>query len=360
MNSLNPTPWMPATRHRTWTAPAIDDRARTFHQSLSGYEPTPLISLPQLARELGVGQVVAKVESSRLGLPAFKALGASWAVHQVLTQQTNERIHTLVTATDGNHGRAVAHFARLFGHQALIVLPEGVNDLAAAAIEAEGAEVQVVQGNYDDAVAAAASAAHARPDRILVQDTAWEGYTEVPEAIVQGYATLFAELDEQLQGADAPDLVLVPSGVGSLLQAALMHYRAAEADGTTGVVAVEPTVAACLPPSLEAGAPTTVPTGHTIMAGLNCGTPSAVAWPLIAKGMDGTAAVTDQEAIRAGHDLAAHGVDAGPCGAASLAAARVIAASSARTSHLNLGPQSVVALLITEGTASNPLPSLPA
>jgi diaminopropionate ammonia-lyase len=355
------TTWLAHDRDRAWVCAPPSSEALAFHRSLAGYEPTPLVELPALAEELGVRHVVAKDESSRLGLPAFKALGASWAVHKALAKGADGDPVTVVTATDGNHGRAVARFARLLGHRARIVVPPGVHPTAVQAIRDEGAEVTSVDGSYDDAVAAAARLAD-EVDGILVQDTAWAGYEEIPGWIVEGYATLFAEADRQLAdiGIVRPDLVLVPTGVGSLLQAALTHYRGdADSAAYVRVVSVEPEAAACIAPSLQAGSPVTVPTGTTVMAGLNCGTPSALAWPYIAHGLDAAVAVSDADDIRAARDLADLGVAAGPCGAAGLAAARAAlsgAGSAVRRAHLGIGPESTVLLVVTEGNDANPVP----
>lgn len=346
--------WYARPRDLAWRCPAPAS-ALGFHRTLPGYAPTPLVELPALAAEAGVGRVLAKDESSRLGLPAFKALGASWAIRRVLDEQPSGDLLTIVTATDGNHGRAVARFARLLGQSATIYVPRGVHPAAIAAIKGEGARVVQVDGSYDEAVAAAAKAADS-PGHALVQDTAWPGYERIPGWIVDGYDTLLTEVDEQL--AATPDLVVVPTGVGSLLQAVLAHYRSRPDPAATAVVAVEPTAATCLPPSIEAGHPVTVETGTTSMAGLNCGTPSSLAWPYIAGGLDAAVSVTDDESTRAAYDLADLGVAAGPCGAASLAALRRIA-QDGHTGGLRLGPESTVVLLVTEGAASNPVPPLP-
>lgn len=350
--------WYAHRRDRAWSCPA-PSTAIDFHRSLGGYAPTRLIELPEMAAEAGVGRVFAKDESTRLDLPAFKALGASWAIRRVLDEHPPGTRLTIVTATDGNHGRAVARFAGLFGQSAAIYVPRGVHPAAVAAIEGEGARVVPIDGSYDEAVAAAATASDA-PGHVLVQDTAWDGYERVPGWIVDGYDTLLAEVDDQLRqaGAGAPGLVLVPTGVGSLLQAVLAHYRSRSDPAATAVVAVEPTAAACMPPSLAAGRPVTVDTGTTCMAGLNCGTPSSLAWPYILRGLDAAVSVTDDESVGAAYDLADLGVAAGPCGAASLAALRSIVRGG-HASHLRLGPESTVVLLVTEGAASNPVPPLP-
>ena len=351
------TLWRAHHRSLDWSHPEPDARARTFHTSLPEYAPTSLVDLPSLASDLGVGRVVAKDESTRLGLPAFKALGVSWAIHRATEGLTGPL--TIVTATDGNHGRAVARFARTLGHSASIFTPDGVHPSAVQAIRDEGARVQEVGGSYDAAVAAAASAATA-PGHVLVQDTAWEGYEQIPGWIVDGYATLFAEADDQLiastAGSASVDLVLVPTGVGSLLQAALTHYRSA---GDARVVSVEPTEAACIAPSIDAGEPVTVETGVTVMSGLNCGTPSLLAWPLIRDGLDGAMSLDDEDVIRAAHDLASLGVAAGPCGGSGLAAARLLLTgdgAAARRLHLGIDSSSTLLLIITEGSDANPLP----
>jgi diaminopropionate ammonia-lyase len=322
------------------------EEVRRFHESLPDYKVTPLISLPTVAAALDLGEVLLKDESLRLGLPAFKMLGASWAVHRALGSGGGDR-RRLVTATDGNHGRAVARMAALLDLPATIVVPHGVSERAVALIREEGAEVRVVDAPYDEAVRLAATLAEADPDALLVQDTSWPGYEEVPRWIVEGYATLFAEAADQAAALGAGvNLVVVPAGVGSLAHAAVLFGNSRP---DCRVVVVEPDVADCLRASLAAGAPTTVPTGDTSMAGLNCGTPSYLAWPDLERGLAGAVVVDDLAAAGAIADLAALDVDSGPCGAASLAALRVLAAEPAR-SHLGLNQDSSVVLLNTEGS----------
>jgi diaminopropionate ammonia-lyase len=352
--------WFAHERPAGWTCPAPSTAAQEFHRSLADYQPTPLVDLPALANELGVGHVLAKDESSRLGLPAFKALGASWAVHLALGGDSapGGRSRTVVAATDGNHGRAVARFARILGHRASIVVPRGVHPAAVQAIVDEGAQVTAVDGSYDDAVAAAERLART-DDAVLVQDTGWAGYEEIPRWIVAGYETLFAEIDDELRARrlGTPGLVVVPVGVGSLLQAAIAHYRCDRDASSTAVMSVEPEAAACVAPSLAAGHPVTVPTGETVMAGLNCGTPSSLAWPFMTGGLDAAVAVSDTDDVRAARDLTALGVRAGPCGAAGLAAARLALSGPGcddRRAHLGVGADSCVLLLVTEGSAANP------
>ncbi|MGW7368836.1 pyridoxal-phosphate dependent enzyme [Streptomyces sp. NPDC054841] len=333
-----------------------------------------MTELPGLAGELGVGRVFAKDESARLGLAAFKALGASWAVHRLLGRHRGldgEEPRTdgaalrrdggplvLVTATDGNHGRALARMARQSGQHARVFVAGGVHPAATAAIEAEGAEVVQVPGSYDAAVARAAEAA-AEPGSVLVQDMAWPGYEEIPGWIVEGYSTLFTETDAQLRdaGAGPAGLVSVPAGVGSLAQAAVTHYRSRATGPSPALLTVEPDTAASILASLSAGRPATVETGSTTMAGLNCGTASSLAWPVLRDGLDAAVAVGDPDADLAARDLAALGVPAGPCGAASLAGVRAALTgpgAAGRRAALGAGPGTTVVLLCTEGSTANP------
>ena len=281
------TSWYSVPAAREWTCPPFKGDAHAFHQSLPGYSPTPLVSVPELAAELRVGRLLVKDESSRLGLQAFKVLGASWACRQVLQRHPGAM---LVTATDGNHGRAVARMAAHFGVAATVFVPEVMLPQTAARIAAEGAKVVWVDGGYDNAVRWAAAFAADQPGRALVQDTAWDGYEQVPAWIVQGYQTLLDEIDDQLGGA--PDLVAVPVGVGSLAEAVVRHYRRPAA-ARPSVLSVEPDTAACLLASLTAAQATTVVTAATVMAGLNCGTVSSSAWPVLRAGCDAAVAVSD-------------------------------------------------------------------
>ncbi|GAA4682132.1 pyridoxal-phosphate dependent enzyme [Streptomyces youssoufiensis] len=430
---LGPGSWYarPAARHWTApTAPPAPTAAHAFHAALPDYAPTRLVELPSLAAELGVGRVFVKDESSRLGLPAFKALGASWALHRVLAERGGAMTGatgaagpvdagagvaagpagagtgpagagpgvaagpagagavagaaepvTFVTATDGNHGRAVARIARLLGQRAHVFVSRGVHPEAVGAIEGEGARVTRVAGPYDLAVREAARAVEDAGDgpgagsgsgrqaspTVLVQDSGRPGYERIPGWIVEGYATLFAEIDAQLAaaGAGAPDLVAIPVGVGSLAQAAVTHYRAPAPDTGAGaaasagpaLLAVEPEAAACVLESLRRGERVSVATGDTAMAGLNCGTPSSLAWPALRAGLDAAVAVSEARAARAVRDLAALGVPSGPCGAASLAGVRAALTGDGaadRRAALGLGPTATLVLLSTEGPAANP------
>jgi diaminopropionate ammonia-lyase len=343
---------------------------------MPGYRRTPLVDFPEIAEELGVGRVLVKDESSRLGLPSFKILGASWAVCRAVgarsasgaVPQTLEELRslcsqrgglTLVTATDGNHGRAVAHMARLIGCGAHVFVPDVVGGAAATAIEEEGAEVTVIADSYDQTVSSAARSA-GEADSVLVQDTSWSGYEQIPQWIVDGYATLFREIHAGTTELGIPDLrlVVVPTGVGSLAQAAVTAARSApEERSPAALLAVEPHSAACVTASLQEGRPVTVSTGRTRMAGLNCGTPSSIAWPFLLQGLDASITVSDEQVELAAHALDVGGVSSGPCGAASLAglrAALLDIGGGRRRTELGLASSSTVVLLNTEGASGSP------
>jgi len=313
---------------------------RAFHRRLPGYAPTPLVEASALAAELGVGRLWCKDESARLGLPSFKILGASWAVYRLLTERMGgepawadlDELRSavaalgplsLVAATDGNHGRAVARMANLLGLGAHVLVPAGTAAARIEGIESEGARVDIVDGTYDDAVAE--SARLADDHTLVVSDTSWAGYTEVPSWVIEGYATIFAEVDEALAaaGAPTPEVVLVPMGVGALTAAVVAYYSA----GST-VVAVEPLDAACGMASAARGAPAEVPGPHeSIMAGLNCGNVSVIAWPAVHAGVDVFVAVPDADAEQAMRDLDVIGIEAGETGGAALAGLRALAKS---------------------------------
>jgi diaminopropionate ammonia-lyase len=303
--------------------------AGAFHRALPGYGLTPVRSLPALADALGLSAVLVKDESARLGLPAFKVLGASWAAERALREAPGA--HTLVAASAGNHGRAVARVAALRGLGCRVFLPARSLPARREAIAAEGTAVVVVDGSYEDAVTEAERAA-AEPGALLIADVGEDGPARW---VVDGYATLFAEAATQA----AHDAVLVPVGVGSLAAAAARYGARAGIP----VIGVEPVAAACLTASLRAGAPTRVSTPGTTMAGLDCAEVSPAAWPSLRAGIHATVTVTDDEAAAAVSALAAAGLRIGESGAAPLAALR-----KPETRAL-LAPAARVLLVATEG-----------
>ena len=343
-----------------------------FHRRLPGYEPTPLVALPKIAERLGIASVYAKVESSRLGLPAFKMLGASWASYRSIVERTGIDPNawstidelalliephlplTLATATDGNHGRAVARIARLLGLGARIWVPAGTVAPRIEAIESEGATVTVTDGSYDDAVAEAAATADGRT--LVVSDTSWPGYETVPQWVIDGYSTMMFEIEDQMSelALVPPTVVPAPMGVGALAAAVVAKY--AIADPRPILVGGEPTNAACVLAALEAGEVVTIPgPHHTIMAGLSCGTASPIAFPTVQAGLDASVAFDDEWAEEAMRLLAAEGVVAGETGAASLATLLcLVDRRPDLRSTLNLDSKDIALLIVTEG-ATDPI-----
>ena len=336
---------------------------RAFHARLPAYEPTPLVEAPALATALGVAEVAVKDESRRLGLPAFKMLGASWATFRSLEARAGGSLDewrtidelrsvveplgplTLACATEGNHGRAVARMARLAGLDAHIVVPGHVAAPRVDAIRAEGARIETVDGTYEDAVARSAELIGERT--LVISDTAWPGYEEIPEWVIEGYSTIFDEIEEV--GAGAPDVVAVQMGVGSLAAAAIRHYRGRGAH----MLGVEPLAAACVMASIERGELATVPGPHeSSMGGLNCGRPSTVAWPDLSAGLDGVVAIDDGAARAAIDRLAALGLASGPSGAAGLGGLLALADVPGARERLGLSATSRVLVLNTEAATA--------
>lgn len=341
--------------------PPTGERPLDVHRRLPGYAPTPLVECRDVEQDLGLGEVRVKDESSRLGLPSFKILGASYAIYRALGERLGgigdwagvgdlrERVAplrplTLVAATDGNHGRAVARMARLLGLGASVYVPAGTAAARIAAIEGEGAAVAVVDGDYDAAVRR--SAEDAGPHHLVISDTSWEGYERVPAWVIDGYTTIFAEVAETL---GEPDLVVIPVGVGALAAATVHHFRR----GHAKILGVEPAGAACVQASLRSGEPVTVPGPHSsIMAGLNCGTPSLIAWPRLRRGLDAVVTISDDRARDAMRTLAAEGIVSGETGAAALGGLYAVLTGPdgpRMREQWGLGADSRVLVLSTEG-----------
>jgi diaminopropionate ammonia-lyase len=315
--------------------PYPDRTPLRFHRRLPGYEETPLVDAPKLAGALGVGKVFVKDESSRLGLPAFKVLGASWAVYRALEERLGEDFGdweeiweleehlepslplSLVAATDGNHGRAVARVARLLGLGAKIFVPGDMATARRKAIADEGAEVIVVDGTYDEAMERSAGEAGERA--LVISDMSWPGYERIPSWVIEGYSTMLWEIDDELQRRSevGPDLMVVQVGVGAFAAAVARHFRRPRASPHPKLMSVEPASADCLLESVEAGSIVSVPGPHdSIMSGLNCGKPSLVAWPTVSRGIDLHIAVNDEPAREAMRLAAESGVVSGETGAA--------------------------------------------
>ena len=318
--------------------PAPDPGAAAFHAALPGYRPTSVHRLAEAAAKLGLASVALKDESDRLGLPAFKVLGASWAVERTLRERP--AVELLVAASAGNHGRAVAHVAAQRGLACRVYLPARSLAARREAIAGEGADVIVVDGSYEDAVAAAASDG----SRAGAAEIADVGDSGPARWVIDGYQTLFSEAAEQ----GAFDVLVVPVGVGSLAAAAARFGASAGVP----VVGVEPETASCLGASLAAGRPTPVATPGTNMAGLDCAEVSTAAWPSLRSGIHGTIAVSDREAESAVRALASAGLAIGHSGAATVAALSALATEEGCAElrdAVGLGAGSRVLVVATEG-----------
>lgn len=335
---------------------------REFHRGLPGYEVTPLHRCDGLARALGLARVMVKDESHRFGLEAFKALGASWALERLRTGRSGPV--TVTTATDGNHGRAVAWAARRLGCEAVIFIPAHSAAARVEKIRREGARVELVHGTYDEAVAKAEAAGRQNGWQV-VSDTGYPGYLEIPRWIAEGYATLFEEAGEQHEsaGLESPDVVLIQAGVGSLMHAAVDHFRGLARQPT--IVAVEPGQSDPLFASISSpdGSPTpSAGKQDSIMAGLNCGAVSLAAWPTVRRGVDLFLTIDDRHAEEAMRRLArpAEGdplIVAGESGAAGLAGLLALLEEprlAPAKEFLRLGPATNVLVISTEG-ATDPV-----
>lgn len=344
---------------------------RPVHQTLPGYEPTPLTEAPSIAAAAALERVWVKDESSRFGLPSFKILGASYALYRALRERLRDerewtsftdwqraadvvRPLTLVTATEGNHGRAVARLANRLGLQAHVLVPRAIAPARKDAIWAEGATVESIAGTYDDAVAALSGFDGGR--YLVLSDTSWSGYEQIPKWVIMGYEAIFAEIDSQLleRHARPPDLIVVQAGVGALAAAATRAWPSPDGPRLPRVVAVEPEGAACVMSALRAGEPRQLPGPfESVMAGLNCGLASAVALPYLHRGLDGVVTIADAHVGPALRLMYENGISAGPTGAAGVAALLALLASDEQVrGALELTSIRDALVICTEGVTS--------
>lgn len=337
-----------------------------------GHKATPLVSMPDLARRLGVAEVNLKDEGHRLGLGSFKALGGSYAVIRLVLEAACEKLNrqvdvaelhssairaiaegiTVACATDGNHGRSVAQGAQLVGARCVIFVHAGVSDQRIAAIANFGAEIVRVDGNYDDSVAEAARVADAE-GWITVSDTSWPGYERIPSFVMQGYTALLSEALRQLR--QPPTHVFVQAGVGGIAAAVAGHLSILRGDARPFFTVVEPSRAACVFESAKAGHVVKVPDGPpTVMAMLECYEPSLVAWRILSRAADAFMTVDDDQAVEIMRALAKPlggdpAVVAGESGGVGLAGLVRIAGDKSLREQINLGPDARVFLINTEG-----------
>lgn len=352
-----------------------------FHQSLKAYAPTPLVELPDLARRLGVERILIKDESKRFGLNAFKALGASYAVYCFLSKKWRELFNepmefdslfsadskdkfgkiTFTTATDGNHGLALAWTAMNLKQDAVIFVPDNMVQARKENILATGARLVVVDGNYDETVARAATEGDENGWQVI-SDTGYPGYMEIPKWIMTGYSTLFREIDASLseKQISQPDFLFMQAGVGGMAGAGVDYYVKKDADHCPKIVCVEPLDADCLLESIiSGGGGRAMAKGKqdSIMAGLNCGTVSQLAWPVVKQGIEFYLGIDDEWSRRAMRTLyAPEGGDAkvisGESGAAGLAGLMALCQeneSQEVRNKLGLDKNSTILLINTEG-----------
>ncbi|MBC2721574.1 MAG: diaminopropionate ammonia-lyase, partial [Desulfosporosinus sp.] len=280
------------------------DKAINFHRTFPDYQPTPLRQLSKLANNLGVGGIYVKDESYRFGLNAFKALGGSYAIGRYLAQRLNKDISqlpfevltspevkellgdiTFATTTDGNHGRGIAWTARQLRQKSVVYMPKGSSQYRLERIRSEGAFAEITDMNYDDAVRMTAEEAQ-KHGWVVVQDTAWEGYEEIPTWIMQGYGTMSAESLEQLNtlGIEKPTHIFVQAGVGALAGSVQGYFASLFKEDRPKTVIVEADQADCLYKSaLAADGKPRVVGGEmaTVMAGLACGEPNPIGWNIL-------------------------------------------------------------------------------
>lgn len=281
------------------------EKARAFHKSFPQYNETPLVELKQLAKLFNISDIFVKDEAWRFGLHAFKVLGGSYAIARFMASETGRDISemdyatltseklrtefgqaTFFSATDGNHGRGVAWAANKLGQKSVILMPKGSSKPRLDNILKEGAAASIEEVNYDECVRRAARMAADTPRGVMVQDTAWDGYEEIPAWIMQGYGTMALEADEQMTGlgANPPTHIFVQAGVGSLAGAMVGYFANKYKENPPTMVVVEADQADCLYQSALAadGRPRVVDGEmQTIMAGLACGEPNITSWEIL-------------------------------------------------------------------------------
>ena len=272
----------------------VDD----FFGSQPNLLPTPLRHLRGLASQMNIGDLLVKDESTRFGLTSFKILGVSYAVGRLLSRGQLAKGSVLVCATEGNHGRAVARVAAENSLESKIYVAVDISLARIGALEREGAQVIVVDGNYDDAVKQAARDAEAYGWQII-SDTSWFGYEEIPRSIMAGYTRLMTEAEQQWTPDRPPDVVFVQAGVGGLACAVVSWLCQRYGTKRPFVIVCEPVSAGCLLESFRAGRPVTLHGPFdTIMAGLRCGEVSLTAWPVIAGAVDAFVSIEDEHSER--------------------------------------------------------------
>lgn len=313
-------------------------------RSWPGYAPTPLVELDGAgaAGAVTVGRILLKLERERFGLGSFKVLGGAYAVGRHAARDPDGSA-AYVCGSAGNHGLSVAWGARRVGRRATVFVPAGTSDTRIARLRAQGADVQVVSGDYDEALRRATEAASA--GAVAISDfSAREDAGTAP--VMWGYALIVEEI---AAAGVRPTHVFVPAGVGSLAASVVAACRHAFGPDAPQVIVVEPADAGCVFHSLRSDRRTTIPAPRrTRLAPLACRVPSADAWPLLAAGVAGAVMVTDEEVRRAGDLLPDPPADRDNCGAAALAGFLALASEAEARAALGMGADATVVALITE------------
>ncbi len=326
--------------------------ARREISSWPGYDPTPVHNLDRLAPELRLGNIFYKDEGPRFGLGAFKALGGAYAIKQTC------RLHgtdiTVTSATAGNHGRSLAWGAKNAGCKCRIVIHAGVSDERKQAMEAFGATVDRIEGNYDRSVEIAAQDAE-RNGWYLISDTSWPGYTEPCRQIMTGYTLIVEEIIDQLTPDNHPTHVFVQGGVGGLAGAICAGFWIRLGANMPRIIVVEPALAPCLTESARAGKPVEVDIREeSSMSGLSCGKVSMIAWDILSRGASDFLTVGERGVAPAVRLLASGNAGGGPIVAGESGVAGLIAliaaAKDAGLQHtLGLDQTSRILLIGSEG-----------
>ncbi|MEE9463493.1 MAG: diaminopropionate ammonia-lyase [Bacteroidales bacterium] len=328
-----------------------------YHSKLRRYESTPLILLPRLAKSMGIKELYIKDESRRFRQNTFKTLGASFAIHKYL--DANPGKHIFCTATDGNHGRSVAWAAKMNKQKAVIFVPADTAISRIKNIKKQRGKVIVVDGDYDAAVVRARDEAEGN-GYVLMQDMSWEDYTEIPTFITTGYKTMMMELEELIHAPREPliDFVFLQCGVGTWASSVVAYYRNRYPKNMPMIVAVEPLNSDSLLESIrQERVSKTKGSQQTLMSGLNCGTPSPLAWKILKDGVDLFLAIPDDYAIKAMQNLyfpfrSDTQIFAGESGAAGLGGLTALAYEESLEEvkkKIGLNRQSRVLIFNTEG-----------
>lgn len=353
---------------------AVAQETRAFHQKIEGYAPTPLVSLPNLAAHLGVKAILVKDESKRFGLNAFKVLGGSYALGRLLAEHLAmdiseidlktvasklEKPLVFATATAGNHGTGVAWAAREMGQKAVVYMPKGSAQASVDRIKGLGAECIVTDVNYDDTVRLANKTAEEN-GWMLVQDTAWEGYEKIPTWISQGYMTMAAEAVDQAEGLleGLPTHIMLQAGVGAMAGGVLGYFADRMGADSFNAIIGEPAAADCIYRSGIEGEMVNVSGDlNSIMAGLACGEPNPVTWPILRDCSHTFVSVEDKVSATGmrilGNPLKGdEAIISGESGAISMGILYLLMTTEAGREYaaqLGLGEDSVVMLFSTEG-----------